>query len=95
MGGRFVVEGPDSLWTEAVLESGGVGLDSARWSRDKEFMGEVVVGGWGGVRHYTHSYTEAVFVMFYIGGRETPMRLCAVFIICCRDLQSDTLQFPY
>lgn len=80
---QLVVGNPDSLWKEAVVESGGLGLDtvgySARWQRNTGLR-EV-----GGVRHCTGCYSEATFVSS-IEGRETPMMLCAVFIICCRDM---------
>lgn len=59
---QFSIEGPDSLWKEAILEFGGLGLgalsDSARWQRDEELMGDV----WG-VDHYAGEFTDAVLVV--------------------------------
>lgn len=55
---QFSIEGPDSLWKEAILEFGGLGpgalSDSARWQRDEELMGDV----WG-VDHYAGEFTDA------------------------------------
>lgn len=82
MGGRqFVVEGPDSLQKETVLESDELGLDtlvsSGRWQRDRVYR-EV-----GGVRHCTAGYTEAVFVIdvLYLRQRDTYDVLCCLYYL--------------